>query len=162
MFPHSTPRTTLGFNLHQIRGAASCAACGLMCSRQKRRNFGERVLSNFITNTMAAIFYFNGSGRLGREINLYQGGGRRSKIRRGVGVWFFFFFIFCFLFISLPPSPTPTVHSNCKSNMADQINDRELLTLPRTNKTPDCPNFQTPRRVTIRCKNMKPMHEWWF
>ena len=151
MFPHSTPRTTLGFNLHQIRGAASCAACGLMCSRQKRRNFCERVLSNFITNTMAAIFYFNGSGRLGREINLYQGGCRRSKIRRGVGVgeWVF----------SLPPPPTPTVHSNCKSNMADQINDRELLTLARTNKTPDCPNFQTPRRVTIRCKNMKPMHE---
>ena len=150
MFPHSTPRTTLGFNLHQIRGAASCAACGLMCSRQKRRNFGERVLSNFITNTMAAIFYFNDSGRLGREINLYQGGGGRSKIRSGVGVgeWVFF---------SLPPPPTPTVHSNCKSNMADRINDRELLTLARTNKTPDCPNFQTPRRVTIRCKNMKPM-----
>ena len=35
---------------------------------------------------MAAIFDFNGSGRLGREINLYQGGGRRSKIRRWVGV----------------------------------------------------------------------------
>ena len=36
---------------------------------------------------MAAIFDFNGSGRLGRGrgINLYQGGGRRSKIRKGVG-----------------------------------------------------------------------------
>ena len=48
--------------------------------------FGERVLSNFITNIMAAIIDFDGSGRLGREINLYQGGGRRSKLRRGVGV----------------------------------------------------------------------------
>ena len=28
----------------------------------------------------------NGSERLGREKNLFQGGGRRSKIRRGVGV----------------------------------------------------------------------------
>ena len=53
---------------------------------QSRRNFGERVLSNFITNIMAAIFDFDGSGRPGREINLYQGGGRRSKLRRGVGV----------------------------------------------------------------------------
>ena len=49
-----------------------------------RRNFGERVLSNFITKIMAAIFNFNDSGRLGREINLYQGGVRRSKVRRGV------------------------------------------------------------------------------
>ena len=29
---------------------------------------------------MAAIFDFNGSERLGRGINLYQGGGRLSKI----------------------------------------------------------------------------------
>ena len=43
------------------------------------------MLSNFIANIMAAIFDFNGSGRLGRGINLYQGGGRRSKIRKGVG-----------------------------------------------------------------------------
>ena len=35
---------------------------------------------------MAAIIDFDGSGRLGREINLYQGGDRRSKLRRGVGV----------------------------------------------------------------------------
>ena len=35
---------------------------------------------------MAAIFDFNGNGRLGRERNLYQGGCRRSKVRRGVGV----------------------------------------------------------------------------
>ena len=54
-----------------------------------RRNFGERVLSNFVTKIMAAIFNFNDSGRLGREINLYQGGVRRSKVGRGVraGKW---------------------------------------------------------------------------
>ena len=36
---------------------------------------------------MAAIFDFNGRGRLGREWNLYQRGGRRSRIRRGLGEW---------------------------------------------------------------------------
>ena len=40
-------------------------------SLQSRRNFGERVLGNFITKIMAAFFNFNGSGELGREINLY-------------------------------------------------------------------------------------------
>ena len=38
--------------------------------------------------------------------------------------------------LALPPPPTPTVHSNSKSNMTGQINDRELKTLARTNKTP--------------------------
>ena len=32
---------------------------------------------------MAAIFYFNDNGRLRRGRNLYQGGERRSRIRRG-------------------------------------------------------------------------------
>ena len=54
-------------------------------SVQSRRNFGERVLSIFLTKIMAAAFNFNGSGRLGRERNLYQGGGRRSNIRRTWG-----------------------------------------------------------------------------
>ena len=36
---------------------------------------------------------------------------------------------------SLPPPPSPTVHFDCKSNMAGWINDRELITLARTNKT---------------------------
>ena len=35
---------------------------------------------------MAAIFDFNGNARLGRKRNLYQGGGRWSNMRRGVGV----------------------------------------------------------------------------
>ena len=52
---------------------------------QSRRNFGEQVLNTFFTKTMAAIFDFNGSGRLGRERNLYQGGGRRSKKGEGWG-----------------------------------------------------------------------------
>ena len=55
------------------------------CS-QSRRNFGERVLGIFLTKIMATTLDFNGSRTLGRERNLYQGGGRRSKIRRGVGV----------------------------------------------------------------------------
>ena len=74
-------------------------------SLQSRRNFGERVLSGFITKIMAAIFDFNGSERLGREKNLFQGGGRRAKIKergRGRGAQITF---------SLPPPPTPTVHS---------------------------------------------------
>ena len=37
---------------------------------------------------------------------------------------------------AFPPPPTPTVLSNYKSNMADRINDRELITLARPNKTP--------------------------
>ena len=60
--------------------------CRQSCSPQSRHNFGERVLSNFITNIMAAIIDFDGSGRLGREINLYQGGRSTVKIKeRGGG-----------------------------------------------------------------------------
>ena len=57
----------------------------LLLNLQSRRNFSERVLSIFLTKVMAAIFDFNGNGRLGREGNLYHGGSRRSKIGRGVG-----------------------------------------------------------------------------
>ena len=38
-----------------------------------RRNFCQRVPSNLITNIMAAIFDFNGSGRLGR-VEIYTEG----------------------------------------------------------------------------------------
>ena len=55
---------------------------------QTRRNFGERVLSIFLATIMVAIFDYNSSSRLGRVINLYHGGERRSTIRRGVG-WAF-------------------------------------------------------------------------
>ena len=34
----------------------------------------ERLLSIFLAKSMAAIFYFNDSGRLGIERNLYQEG----------------------------------------------------------------------------------------
>lgn len=37
------------------------------------------MLSFFVTEILPAIFDFNGRGRLGKEINLYYGGGRRSK-----------------------------------------------------------------------------------
>ena len=46
---------------------------GLIISMQTRHNFGERVLSIFLTKIMATIFDFNGSGRLGRERSSYQG-----------------------------------------------------------------------------------------
>ena len=38
-----------------------------------KRNFCQRVPSNLITNIMAAIFDFNGSGRLGR-VKIYTEG----------------------------------------------------------------------------------------
>lgn len=41
-------------------------------SQQSRRNFNERVLSNFLAK-MTAIFDFNNSGRLKNERNSYQG-----------------------------------------------------------------------------------------
>ena len=47
-------------------------------SLQNRRNLSDQVLSIFSTKFMAAIFDFNGSGRLGRERNLYQEWGRSS------------------------------------------------------------------------------------
>ena len=59
---------------------------------------------------MAAIFDFNGSGRLVRERNLYKGDSQQS--------------------------PTSTVHSNSKSNMAGQINNYELIKLACCYKTP--------------------------
>ena len=46
----------------------------------------ERVLSIFLAKSMAAIFYFNDSGRLGIERNLYQEGvnGQNKEGRGGV------------------------------------------------------------------------------
>ena len=123
-------------------------------SLQSRRHFGERVLIIFLMKIMAALFDFNDSGRLGRERNLYQGGGRRSIIRRGmwVGEWRLsmsqIIVILQTLFahersswlvllssrhqpLALLPPPTLVVQSNSKSNMASQIK-----TLARPNKTP--------------------------
>ena len=123
-------------------------------SLQSRRHFGERVLIIFLMKIMAALFDFNDSGRLGRERNLYQGGGQRSIIRRGmwVGEWRLsmsqIIVILQTLFahersswlvllssrhqpLALLPPPTLAVQSNSKSNMASQIK-----TLARPNKTP--------------------------
>ena len=93
----------------KITEPLGCALCANLFSfsLHSRRTFSEWMLSIFL----AAIFDFNGSRRLGRERNLYQGGGRPSKMRRGV-------------------------HSNSKSNMAGRMNDRQLITLARPNKTP--------------------------
>ena len=38
--------------------------------------------------------------------------------------------------MELSQPPSPTVHSNSKSIMAGQINDRELVTLTRPHRTP--------------------------
>lgn len=46
---------------------------------------GEEVLPISLAKIMATISDFNGSERLGREGNLYQGGARRN-LRRGVGL----------------------------------------------------------------------------
>ena len=123
-------------------------------SLQSRRHFGERVLIIFLMKIMAALVDFNDSGRLGRERNLYQGGGQRSIIRRGmwVGKWRLsmsqIIVILQTLFaherssrlvllssrhqpLALLPPPTLAVQSNSKSNMASQIK-----TLARPNKTP--------------------------
>ena len=75
----------------------------------------------------------DGSGSLGRERNIYQGSGRQSRIRRGVG-WG------GGKIIALPLPPTPTVHCSSKSNMAARINDRELM-LARPYKTPALYSF---------------------
>ena len=121
---------------------------------QSGRNFGERVLIIFLMKIMTTLFDFNGSGRPGRERNLYQGGGQRSIIRRGmwVGEWRLsmseIIVILQTLFahersswlvllssrhqpLALLPPPTLAVQSNSKSNMASQIK-----TLVRPNKTP--------------------------
>ena len=68
---------------------------------------------------MAAFFDFNGSGRLGREKNLCQGGEQRLKIRRSVRVG---------VKISPFPPPPPTATASIsKSNMAGLMYDCELL-----------------------------------
>ena len=72
----------------------------------------------FLNEIMVAIFDFNGIGRLRRVRNLYQGGSRRSKTRRGVRVGE------CSPFSLLLPPP-----SNSKRIMAGRVKERELITL---------------------------------
>ena len=38
--------------------------------------------------------------------------------------------------MELSQPPSPTVHSNSKSNMAGRIDDREVVTLTRPDRTP--------------------------
>ena len=72
----------------------------------------------------ATIFAFNGSGRQGWEINLYQGGGGLEVVSLGKHLF------------AHPLPPAPTTHSNFKSNMAGWINNGKLVRLASTNKTP--------------------------
>ena len=80
--------------------------------------------SIFLVKIIAAIIFdFYSSGRLGKVIILYQVAERRSKGRRGDG-WG----------NRNRLSPTPIIHSNYESNMANRINDHELVTLTCPNK----------------------------
>lgn len=79
-------------------------------SLQSRRKFGERLLSIFLVKIVTATFYFNASGKLRRERNLYQGGERLSKIMKGVGVRSDYF--------AFPSFHPPTAASISESNMA--------------------------------------------
>ena len=85
------------------------------------------MLSISSAKIIPAIFDFNGSGRLGRERKLHQGGVQQSKLRRdgdrGVN-------------ICLSPTPYPTIHSYSKSNMAGGINNCKLITLTHPYKMP--------------------------
>ena len=42
----------------------------MIVSLQSRRNFRERMLSIFLKKIMAAIFDFNGSGKMGRVFSV--------------------------------------------------------------------------------------------
>ena len=55
-------------------------------SLKGRHNFGERVLSIFLTKIMAAIFDFNGNGRLGEKRHLYYGLRSTVKNKETCGV----------------------------------------------------------------------------
>ena len=70
---------------------------------------------------VAAIVDLYSSGKLGREINLYQGGGGGGSDVRKEGDG---------------RAPSPTVHSNFSSNMVGRVNDCALVTLTRAIKTP--------------------------
>ena len=57
--------------LHSTSNSPKMRESRLKLKLSEIRNFGGRVLS--IAIITAAIFYFNGNGRLGSEGNLYQG-----------------------------------------------------------------------------------------
>ena len=90
---------------------------------------------------MAAIFDFNGSGRLWerKKFVLWGRSTVKNKKKKGGGGGV--------KILAPPPPPTPTVYSDSKSNMAGRINDRELITLAPTNKKP---TLQAMKRVMLR------------
>ena len=79
-----------------------------------------------LCSSSLVIFDFNGSRRLGRERNLYYEGSRRSKTKERVGV------NGVLQNNNVPRTFLHTVHSS----ITGRINDREFITLARTNKTP--------------------------
>ena len=90
---------------------------------------------------MAAIFDFNGSGRLGerKKFVLWGRSTVKNKKKKGGGGGV--------KILAPPPLPSPTVYPDSKSNMAGRINDRELITLAPTNKKP---TLQAMKRVMLR------------
>ena len=76
----------------------------------------------YLTKIMTVIFDYNDSGRLGerKKFVLRSRSTVKNKERGGS---------------PSPPPPTPTVHFDTKSNMADGINDRELITIARPDET---------------------------
>ena len=56
-------------------------AIHISASLQSRRNFGELLHDILLMKIIAAIFDFNGSGRLGREMNLTLNGRSDNQSR---------------------------------------------------------------------------------
>ena len=63
----------------------SIFAISIFLNLQGKRNFGGREVSTVQVKIIAAFLDFYKSGRLDRKRNLYQGGERRSKRKRGSG-----------------------------------------------------------------------------
>ena len=79
------------------------------------------MFSIFLVKIIAAIFDFNGSGRLGREL-----GERWSKIRRGGENEYFY----------LSPPPPPLLPPSSNQTWPVELTIASFLTLTRPNKTP--------------------------
>ena len=97
-------------------------------SWQRRRSFGERVLSIFSVKVAADIFDFYSSGTLGRKKFVPRGWASVKRKERGGGG--------AIEITSHFPAPSLTVHSNSESTIASWITDRDLLTLTHRSKTP--------------------------
>ena len=108
MFPRQKCCTCIG-----IRHLCCCWLLDfyIIISLQCRGIFGMRTLSTSSRNVWAAILDSQSRGRLGRDINFYQGGGRQAKGKRGEGEGKGKMRLFAF---PCPPPPCPLLS---KSNM---------------------------------------------